>query len=72
MEFWIVVEEEYGEVCVYPFNCLEMARGHLEKICRGHARIKSRDHVKKVCGGIVRIERHIMNVGFQVNEDLDG
>lgn len=52
MTFWIVIEEEHGEVFVYPFNCLEMARNHV-----------------KHCTGNVKIERHIMNLGWQAKEE---
>lgn len=52
MEFWIVIEEYFGEVYVHPFNCLEMARNYVHEDCT-----KS-----------VRIERHIMNLGWQGNE----
>lgn len=54
MEFWIVIEEEYGEVYVHPFNCLEMARNYVDEYCTE----------------IVRIERHIMNLGWQGKEKL--
>ena len=55
MEFWIVIEEERGEVFVHPFNCLEMAR----------------DYAKNECIGFVRIERHVMNLGWQGREQLE-
>ena len=54
MEFWIVIEESHGEVYVYPFNCLEMAR----------------NFVHEYCTEIGRIERHIMNLGWQGKEKL--
>ena len=53
MEFWIVIEQEYGED-VRAFNCLQMAR----------------DYAKEY-NGIVRIERHVMNLGYQGTEDLE-
>ena len=54
MEFWIVIEEDYGEVYVHPFNCLEMARNYVDEYCTG----------------IVRIEHHIMNLGWHGKEQL--
>ena len=55
MEFWIVIEEVHGQVHVQPFNCLEMAR----------------KYAKNECTGIVRIERHVMNIGWQGLEKLE-
>ena len=55
MEFWIVLEEDYGEIFVHPFNCLTMAR----------------DYAKNECTGFVRIELHVMNVGLQGREQLE-
>ena len=55
MEFWIVVEEEHGEIFLHPFNCLQMAR----------------DYAKNKCSGFVCIERHVMNVGWQAEEQLE-
>jgi hypothetical protein len=55
MNFWIVVEEEHGEIFVHPFNCLQMAR----------------DYAKNQCTGFVRIELHVMNVGYQGKEQLE-
>jgi len=52
MTFWIVIEEEHGELFVYPFNCLERARSHVHKHCTGN----------------VTIERHVMNLGWQATE----
>lgn len=54
MEFWIVIEEDLGEVFVHPFNSLEMARNYVREYCTGH----------------VRIERHVMNEGWQRNESV--
>jgi hypothetical protein len=49
MEFWIVIEEESGEVYVRPFNC----------------------YVHEHCTGHVKIERHVMNLGWQGKEDFE-
>jgi len=53
MAFWIVIEEEHNEVFVHPFSCLEMARNHVHKHCTGN----------------VKIERHVMNLGWQAKEE---
>jgi hypothetical protein len=55
MEFWIVLEENLGEIFLHPFNCLQMAR----------------DYARENCSGYVRIELHVMNLGWQGNESLE-
>jgi len=55
MEFWIVIDEDHGEIFVHPFNCLTMAR----------------NYANNECTGFVRIEWHVMNVGYQGKEQLE-
>jgi hypothetical protein len=55
MEFWIVREHSNNEVFIRPFNCLQMAR----------------NYANNECVGFVRIERHVMNFGYQGTEELE-